>query len=238
MRLIIEKRGDRLMLRAWCSTACFGLILLGLSCAPPPDFFTCDQVTGTRYSVTVGSVMLSWRERHATLDIPVRYVGGGHELIYAGIDQSVIQVKYREYALTERGEFAREAFYLDLKYDLSKSREITYQDAVIRVDSADSRGVTYTIHQLPTPPATETAGRIGIVVGADGDIQEVHPGSPAARAGLRVGDVIRRIDDVIIYPGEAASYQSRIIGRVGTTVKLFIVRDGREHEVTVRREGR
>jgi hypothetical protein len=60
------------------------------------------------------------------------------ELIYSGIHGTSVEIGYREY----RGGLAAQAFYQSAKYDLSSSREISFQNFRFRIDSADNNGMT------------------------------------------------------------------------------------------------
>lgn len=60
------------------------------------------------------------------------------ELLYAGISGTTVEIAYREY----RGGLAAPAFYQSAKYDISTSREVTFQNFRIRIDSADNNGMT------------------------------------------------------------------------------------------------
>jgi S1-C subfamily serine protease len=78
-------------------------------------------------------------------------------------------------------------------------------------------------------------GYMGILFGRDDDdaarVEEVMPGSPADRAGIREGDVVVRLN------GHAATEDAiddlREHLAVGQTVRLRVRRDGREEERTV-----
>jgi S1-C subfamily serine protease len=60
----------------------------------------------------------------------------------------------------------------------------------------------------------------------------VQPGSPAARAGLLLGDVLLRAgDDVLAHPG--ALVPSLDADRVGRQLKLRLLRAGESRDVTV-----
>lgn len=60
----------------------------------------------------------------------------------------------------------------------------------------------------------------------------VATGSPAARAGVRVGDVVRRLADQDVEHG--VDFQIALVDRrVGQTLRLVMDRDGREVEATV-----
>lgn len=63
------------------------------------------------------------------------------ELIYSGKSVNTIDISYREY----RGGLAAPAFFQNLKYDLSESKELRFQNFVIEVHSADNQAITYEI---------------------------------------------------------------------------------------------
>lgn len=58
------------------------------------------------------------------------------ELIYGGVNGTVIEIAYREY----RGNLAAPAFFQNVKYDLAVSRTITFQNFTIAVNSATNSG--------------------------------------------------------------------------------------------------
>ncbi|MGH2524884.1 MAG: hypothetical protein ACRDH2_20445, partial [Anaerolineales bacterium] len=60
------------------------------------------------------------------------------ELIYSGAVGPTIELGYREY----RGGLAAPAFYQSVKYDLSQSRVVTFQNFQIEVNSADNSEMT------------------------------------------------------------------------------------------------
>ena len=63
------------------------------------------------------------------------------ELIYSGKSGNTIEISYREF----RGGLAAPAFYQNLKYDLSESISITFQNFQIEVINADNQAITYKI---------------------------------------------------------------------------------------------
>jgi carboxyl-terminal processing protease len=79
---------------------------------------------------------------------------------------------------------------------------------------------------------------VGIVVdlAAQGlKVDEVYPGTPAARAGLVAGDLIVAVGDTSL-AGRDAGFGSRLIkGKAGTAVRLSIRRGKQTRTVTVRR---
>jgi serine protease Do len=64
-------------------------------------------------------------------------------------------------------------------------------------------------------------------------IQEVVSGSPAERAGLKVGDIIIKVDDLRI--SENNQDLTNVIAgkKVGQTVELTVWRDGKEIKISV-----
>lgn len=63
------------------------------------------------------------------------------ELIYSGGSGGTIEISYREF----RGGFAAPAFYQNLKYDLSQSKLITFQNFQIEIINTDNQSITYMI---------------------------------------------------------------------------------------------
>jgi carboxyl-terminal processing protease len=95
----------------------------------------------------------------------------------------------------------------------------------------------YRSFQQETNP--QVAG-IGVAVAAQPvhggiEIEEVFQGSPAAKAGLRHGDVITGVGAKSLAGRTVAQGSKLIRGSAGTPVRLKILRDGRSHEVTITR---
>jgi C-terminal processing protease CtpA/Prc len=65
-------------------------------------------------------------------------------------------------------------------------------------------------------------------------ILEVMPGSPAARAGLRVGDHLEAVDGLSVAGARAHSLAPALEKRVGEAVRLYLVhRDGEPYAVVL-----
>ncbi|WP_455234771.1 DegQ family serine endoprotease [Thiogranum longum] len=76
----------------------------------------------------------------------------------------------------------------------------------------------------------ELAQALGIVKTRGTVIAQVEPGSPAAKAGLRIGDVILAINGKPV--ASSADVRNRVgLLRVGSTVELTILRDRRERTI-------
>ena len=80
---------------------------------------------------------------------------------------------------------------------------------------------------------------IGIEIGeVDGQVQIITPiaGSPAARSGLRSGDLIVAVDGVAIEPDHLHETISRMRGRAGSELSVTVQRDHENFTYELRRE--
>jgi len=71
---------------------------------------------------------------------------------------------------------------------------------------------------------------IGVVISKTGDqivIQTVFPNTPAAKAGLKAGDIIMAVDGKSVEQVSVDVVSSMVRGSAGTSVTLEILRDGR-----------
>lgn len=69
-------------------------------------------------------------------------------LLYSGRVGDKINVSYREYS----GNMARPAYFNEVEYDLTESREIGYRGALIEIIEATNRSITYkVIRNFNTP---------------------------------------------------------------------------------------
>jgi carboxyl-terminal processing protease len=92
---------------------------------------------------------------------------------------------------------------------------------------------------LQTPVGSDAAG-IGLVVTVDGgQLKVISPedGSPAARAGIRPGDVIFAIDKDPVYDLTLGEAEKKLQGRAGSDVQLTVRRGAEKPiDLTIRRE--
>jgi carboxyl-terminal processing protease len=80
---------------------------------------------------------------------------------------------------------------------------------------------------------------IGVEVTSTADypvVDSVFPGSPAAKAGMKAGDMIVKIDGVDVRGMNVDQTSNLIRGQAGTSVRLSIDRGGQQLEVKVLRE--
>ena len=64
----------------------------------------------------------------------------------------------------------------------------------------------------------------------------VMPNTPAKKAGIKAGDIIKKVDDMVVTPENYYEASNAIKGEQGTAVKLIVLRDGKEIEFNVIRE--
>lgn len=85
----------------------------------------------------------------------------------------------------------------------------------------------------PASPGLFLAKRYAYVV-----VVAVVPGSPAARAGLRTGDVLESIEDVVTSSMSLWEANARLRGEAGTSISLRVIRNrrGEPSEITLSRE--
>src|SRR5216683_2840985 len=89
-------------------------------------------------------------------------------------------------------------------------------------------------------PAKEDAGTLGLVVTIEnGQLKVISPqdGSPAARAGIRPGDVIFAIDKQPVYDLTLGEAEQKLHGPAGSEVRLTVRRGAEKPiDLTIRRE--
>ena len=86
-----------------------------------------------------------------------------------------------------------------------------------------------------------TFSGVGATLTKDADtgyatIVNVYEGSPAEKAGLKAGDILEKIDDHEVGDEQLDTVVSWIKGEKGTDVKITVLRDGEELELTATRD--
>ncbi|MBQ9387944.1 MAG: S41 family peptidase [Lachnospiraceae bacterium] len=84
-------------------------------------------------------------------------------------------------------------------------------------------------------------GGIGASIGIDSDtgfavIVNIIPDSPAFKSGVKVGDVVYKVDGTDVTNLSLDEIVERVRGEVGSQVKIVFVRDGVSEELTITRE--
>jgi carboxyl-terminal processing protease len=82
-------------------------------------------------------------------------------------------------------------------------------------------------------------GGIGSLVRSDGDyiiINEVYKGFPADIAGIKAGDILKKVDGISIKGLSSESVSDKLKGNPGTEIILTIERNSKEQNITLKRE--
>jgi carboxyl-terminal processing protease len=130
------------------------------------------------------------------------------------------------------------ADYVD-KVDEDKLTQGDLRELVRAVDPEGEYLDQDAFSELKSIPAN--VGGIGLEFGAHGEgLKIVAPldDSPAARAGLKAGDLVVAIDDAPVKGPTLLGAAKRLRGEIGTPVKVTILREGESklQNVTMRRE--
>ena len=195
------------------------LILIG--CQSPK--YVQDFSVGSMREVTVGSSMIQWGEQD--LFSGLRFV-----LVYAGIDHDVIQVTYREFYIDNGDAYARPAYAQELKYDLTKSRLISFRDIRMQIDTADQQRVRFKVIKAPG------TGLIGVWISEDHKVTGFTSGSAARKAGVEEGDEILKVDAEDVKMLSVSGVAGRLRGDPGSLVRLTIRRDDQELTIDIVRK--
>jgi S1-C subfamily serine protease len=128
----------------------------------------------------------------------------------------------------------------DLEQMREQMREMSHKMAELSARLGDVGPRAYAYRYIGDPDRA----MIGVVFSDDEDargvrVDAVTPGGPAEKAGLRHGDIVASIDGKAIAEGDRDEAPSALRNlKVGQSVKLGIVRDGKRSELTVKAERR
>lgn len=165
-------------------------------------------------------------------------------LITAGISISFL-------ATQETRDF-RIAKNLDIFFSLYRELNTFYVDE-LNPDKLVKTGIDnmlksldpYTVY-YPESESDEIAfmttgkyGGIGSLIRGGGEyvvISLVYKGFPADLAGVRAGDLIKKVDGFALKGADTETVSQKLKGNPGTTVMLTIERNGKEMEIPVKRE--
>lgn len=175
---------------------------------------------------------------------PVRFVAVIAILITAGISISFL-------ATQETRDF-RIAKNLDIFLSLYRELNTFYVDEVnpeklvkTGIDNMLRSLDPYTVY-YPESESDEVAfmttgkyGGIGSLIRAGGEyvvISLVYKDFPADLAGIRAGDLLKKVDGALLKGADTEDVSQKLKGNPGTTVTLTIERNGKEMDVPVKRE--
>lgn len=125
--------------------------------------------------------------------------------------------------------------------DEDKMKEYAIKGYIAGLD--DEYSAYYTKEEMQEY-TEETLGNyygIGVYMQRDGDagfvkINEVMEGSPAEKAGVKAGDLIKKVDDRDVTVDDFEELPSLVKGPEGTSVKITFIRDGKEIVLDIKRE--
>ena len=143
-----------------------------------------------------------------------------------GLDAAARQATVSPYQ--KLAVFARVLSYIETEYVDDVSRELVIEEAVRgllrRLDPHTQFFTATQVKQLKTALTGQYTGvgltlsrRKGQVV-----VQNAEPGSPAARAGIRPGDLLLSVDGSSVLPLDLAAITLRLRGQRGTRVEVEI----------------
>jgi len=153
----------------------------------------------------------------------------GYKVAAGEIDTSSIEKTYRQLSAN-----------FDGKIDTQKLIDGANSGLV------DAAGDRYTVY-MTSKEAKEfddaLSGEIGGGIGAEIGVRDnkptilrVLPDNPAQKSGLMAGDVIRSVNDQSASKWDSSKTATEIKGDVGTSVKIDVIRDGKEKNFTITRK--
>ena len=92
-------------------------------------------------------------------------------------------------------------------------------------------GKQFTVRATPAPQTRYEIGDIGVLPDTHPNVAALLPGAPAEKAGLKVGDVIHRVDATTITLGE--QLVAALSKKADTPVTMAVVRNGSPIDVIV-----
>jgi carboxyl-terminal processing protease len=165
-------------------------------------------------------------------------------LIFAGLSAGFL--------VTQETRDFRIAKNLDIFFSLFRELNTFYVDEV-NPDKIIKTGIDnmlksldpYTVY-YPESEADEftlmTTGKyggIGSLVRGGGDyviISDVYKGFPADKAGIKPGDIIKKVDGISIRGFSTEMVSNKLKGNPGTDIIITIERNGKESDYTIKRE--
>lgn len=156
------------------------------------------------------------------------------------------------FLVTQETRDFRIAKNLDIFFSLFRELNTFYVDDV-DPDKVIKAGIDnmlktldpYTVY-FPESEADEFAimttgkyGGIGSLVRSTGDyvvISEVYKGFPADKAGIKPGDILKKVDGVSLKGITTDKVSEKLKGNPGTDINLTIERNGKESDLSLKRE--
>jgi carboxyl-terminal processing protease len=161
---------------------------------------------------------------------------GGHPDNLPGPVRDVLVADTQGRVFDEALDTLERDYYRDVDRDALLDRSL--EEAVGSLDDRFSHYFPprdYNDFQEATEGRFEGVGMTVEAVRRGLRVLTVYEGSPAARGGLKPGDLILAVDGRSIAGASSEQSTARIKGPAGTSVRLTVRTDGRDRDVTLRR---
>ncbi len=134
------------------------------------------------------------------------------------------------------------------KLNSSYNGDISIEDAIegAKKGLTESLGDTYTVYMDAEEAQdfdNDLHGNVGSGIGVEMGLRDGYvrvlrtlPDNPAKKAGILAGDIIYKVDGEEVYSLSTEEISKKVRGEAGTEVTITVVRDGKEHEYTMKRE--
>ena len=156
------------------------------------------------------------------------YLGFGTK-VSSGVDWSALDEVYNQLNASYNGEISVNDVIEGAKKGLT-----------------DSLGDKYTVYMDKEETADfydDLHGNVGSGIGVEMGLRDGYvrvlrtlPDNPAKKAGILAGDIIYKVDGEEVYSFSTDEIAKKVRGEAGTEVTITVVRDGKEHEYTMKRE--
>ncbi|MBQ3474413.1 S41 family peptidase [Candidatus Saccharibacteria bacterium] len=156
------------------------------------------------------------------------YLGFGTK-VSSGVDWSALDEVYNQLNASYNGEISVNDVIEGAKKGLT-----------------DSLGDKYTVYMDKEETADfydDLHGNVGSGIGVEMGLRDGYvrvlrtlPDNPAKKAGILAGDIIYKVDGEEVYSLSTDEIAKKVRGEAGTEVTITVVRDGKEHEYTMKRE--
>lgn len=122
-------------------------LILFASCNPYGFKIYKNYEMNIEKKVSVGSNMIekAWGDTLIYSESTQIDRGDAFTLVYLGIINDILKIKYREYYIKNYQSILKPDFDQIIKYDLSKSKIISFRTYKINILKADNEGITFVI---------------------------------------------------------------------------------------------
>lgn len=154
---------------------------------------------------------------------------GGSSAASSRIDWSALNEVYAKLNSSYNGDISIEDAIEGAKKGLTESLGDTY---TVYMDAEEAQDFDNDLHG-------NVGSGIGVEMGLrDGYVRVLRtlPDNPAKKAGILAGDIIYKVDGEEVYSLSTEEISKKVRGEAGTEVTITVVRDGKEHEYTMKRE--